>query len=294
MQHNDRTSSGQAPSRAAAFDLQGHRGARGLMPENTIPSFLKALELEVTTLEMDAVISGDRKVVISHEPYFSSVICSLPSGEPVTELDERNRRMFEMTYDEIAAFDCGLRVHPRFPQQQKMRASKPLLREVVKAAESYVEAHGLDPVRYNIETKSAPSGDGVLHPSPDEFVRLIYQVLVETGIKSRTTLQSFDVRTLQVARRIDPALSLALLVERSQGGSLEEHLEVLGFVPEIYSPEYTLVDARLVEEAHRRKMQVIPWTVNTAPEMRQLKEMGVDGLITDYPDLGRELLDVLP
>ena len=272
------------PDTTDGFDLQGHRGARGLLPENTIPGFLRALDLGVTTLEMDVVITADSQVVVSHEPWFSSVICSLPSGEPVPKETEQTYRIFEMDYEEVAQFDCGRRGHPLFPEQEPMPAQKPLLRDVIEAAEAYAAEHDLPPVRYNIETKSRPAWDGVFHPDPETFTRLLYDVLEEADVRGRTTVQSFDPRTLQVARRLDPSLRLALLVEREQGESLNERLDVLGFTPAIYSPDYRLVNEDLIEAAHTRGMLVIPWTVNAPEEMRRLKQLGVDGLITDYPD----------
>ena len=271
------------------FDVQGHRGARGLLPENTIPGFLRALDLGVITLEMDAVITADSQVVVSHEPWFSAAICSLPSGEPVDEANERDYRIYGMKYEEVAAFDCGSRGNPRFPRQEAMPTSKPLLRDVIEAAEAYAEEQGLPDVRYNIETKSSPNGDGVLHPEPEAFTRLLYGVLEETDVRERATIQSFDPRTLQVAHRLDSSLSLALLVAEEQGGRLEEQLDALGFTPAIYSPDYHLVDADLIRAAHERGMLVIPWTVNTLDEMRQLQRLGVDGLITDYPDVAQAL-----
>lgn len=276
------------------FDVQGHRGARGLLPENTLPGFLRALELGVPTLEMDVVISGDSQVVLSHEPWFSGVICSLPSGEPVPAARERDYRLFEMTYEEIARFDCGRRGHPGFPRQTPMPASKPLLREVIAASETYARAHDLPPVQYNIETKAWPEGDGVFHPDPETFTRLLYDVLVETGVKDRAMLQSFDVRTLRAGRRLDPSWRLSLLVAEELDRGLAANLDALGFVPDVYSPDYRLVDAALLEEAHRRGMQVIPWTINTLEEMQRLKALGVDGVITDYPNLGVRLLDEGP
>ncbi|MGI9176084.1 MAG: glycerophosphodiester phosphodiesterase family protein, partial [Rhodothermales bacterium] len=222
---------------------------------------------------------------------------SLPSGEPVEEGSEQNYRIYEMTYDSVATFDCGSRGKARFPRPGAMPTSKPLLRDVIEASEAYAEEQGLPDVRYNIETKSSPDGDGVLHPDPETFTRLLYNVLEETdpassagqAVRERATIQSFDPRTLQVAHRLDPSLSLALLVAEEQGGRLEEQLDALGFTPAIYSPDYHLVDADLVEAAHARGMLVIPWTVNTLDEMQQLQRLGVDGLITDYPDIAQAL-----
>ena len=273
------------------FDLQGHRGARGLLPENTIPAFIKALELGVTTLEMDVVISKDRKVVVSHEPWFSGHVCTQPSGRPIPLAEEKSYRIFEMTYKEVTQFDCGVRGNPRFPLQKAMPATKPLLSEVIDAAEKYIKAHNLPPVFYNIETKSRPIFDGTFHPEPQEFTELLYEVIRSKGISARATIQSFDPRTLQVARQLDPNLCLALLIGNDSGRTdLDEHIAELGFIPSIYSPDYRLVDARLISQAHAKGMRVIPWTINTYDEMVRLKKLGVDGIITDYPDIGLQLL----
>lgn len=276
---------------APPFDVQGHRGARGLLPENTIPAFERALELGVTTLEMDAVITQDSQVVLSHEPWFNALICSLPSGEPVPLAKQRDYRIFEMTYTAVQRFDCGKRGNPRFPRQQPMPATKPLLHEVIAFAEAYTQERGLPPVQYNVETKSTPEGDGVFHPDPETFTRLMYEVFVEMGVLERTILQSFDARTLRVGRTLDPRWRLALLVEERDDPGLAANLSALGFVPHVYSPDYALVDAELLEAAHALGMQVIPWTINTLEEMQHLKELGVDGIITDYPDLGVKLLE---
>jgi glycerophosphoryl diester phosphodiesterase len=278
-------------TRVVPFDVQGHRGARGLLPENTIPAFLRALELGVTTLEMDTAVAGDSTVVVSHEPWMAFPICSLPSGEPVPGDEQQQHRLIDMTYAEIARYDCGRRGHPDFPEQQPMAVHKPRLRDVIAAAEGYAATHGLPPPRYNIETKSRPEWDDTFTPDPATFTRLLYDVLVETGVKDRAMLQSFDVRTLQVARDLDPDWSLVLLIARDYDQGLAANLDGLGFVPDVYSPDYRLVDAALVEAVHARGMRLIPWTVNALEEMQRLKALGVDGIITDYPDRGVTLLE---
>lgn len=276
--------------RPEGFDLQGHRGARGLMPENTIPAFRRALELGVTTLELDVVISADSQVVVSHEPWMSSTICTQPDGMPVPAERDTLYNLFAMSYAEIMQFDCGSRGHPDFPEQEPVAAPKPLLRAVLQMAEAYVEEHDRPPLFYNIETKSRPGWDGTYHPEPERFTELLYAVLEDEGVTDRATIQSFDPRTLRVARKLNPALSLALLVGHT-GGTLEENVETLGFTPTIYSPDYRLVDRDLVDTAHVRGMELIPWTVNTRPDMERLQRLGVDGLITDYPDRARFLIE---
>lgn len=279
------------PDHVQAFDLQGHRGARGLRPENTMPAFRRALELGVATLEMDVVVAADGTVVVSHEPWFSHVICRAPDGSPIAESEAVQHRIYALPYDEVEHYDCGTRLHPRFPHQELQPAAKPRLRDVIEMAEQFVQDRERPPVRYNIETKSTPAGDGLYHPDPETFTTLLYDVLVETGVKGRSTVQSFDVRTLQVARRLDPHWRTSLLVEWTPDHDLDDALATLGFTPAICSPDHRLVDAALVRAVHERGMHLIPWTANDVGEMRRLVQLGVDGFITDYPDRAQQLLE---
>lgn len=271
------------------FDLQGHRGARGLLPENTIPAFERALDLGVTTLEMDVVITKDNQVVVSHEPWFSGHICSLPSGDPIPVEQEKNYKIYELTYEQVKAYDCGLRGNPRFPEQEKMAIHKPLLIDVITFAEQYKRAPGQAPILYNIETKSQPANDGIFHPDPETFTKLLLAVLENNNVLDRATIQSFDPRTLRVAHAEHPDVSLALLVGNHDEMDFAGHVANLGFTPQIYSPNYKLVDKSLITQAHARNMQVIPWTVNTLAEMHDLIALNVDGIITDYPNIGRQI-----
>jgi len=274
------------------FDLQGHRGARGLLPENTIPSFVRAVELGVDTVELDVVVTRDDQLVASHEPWFDERICSTPEGQPVRREDRLRYRIYDLTYDEVAAFDCGARGHPLFPRQQPIAVSKPLLHAAIAAVDRRSAELGRPPARFNIETKSRPEWDGQFTPPADKFACLLLDEIRGLGVLDRTMVQSFDVRTLQAAKRIEPGVMLSLLVENRDG--LEANLAALGFLPDVYSPDYRLLDARSIAEIHRRGMVVIPWTVNTASEMQRLRDLGVDGLITDYPDIGRQVFPLNP
>lgn len=277
----------------AGFDLQGHRGARGLLPENSLPGFRKALELGVTTLEMDVVVAADSTVVVSHEPWMSATTCSHPSGAPVSEAEERDLRIFGMDYDEVERFDCGRRGHPGFPEQQPREVGKPRLIDVLRMAESERLRTGRSAPWYSIETKSRPEWDGQLTPPPPEFVRLVHDVLVAEGVLERSILQSFDPRTLREARKLVPTWILALLVAHEDDPGVDTNLDALGFIPDIYSPDRALLTEGLVRVATGHGMLVIPWTVNEPAEMRALVALGVHGLITDYPDRGRAVLDEL-
>jgi len=260
------------------FDWQGHRGCRGLMPENSLPAFLKALEFPaVVTLELDLAVSKDGSLIVSHEPWFSPTICLLPNGDSMKQKDTEKFLIYNMSLSDIRAMDCGSKVHPRFPTQQKIKTCKPTLREVVEAVKS------LRPnIRWNIEIKSEPEWDGVRHPPVEDFVRLVVAEIRALGIDKTATVQSFDVRALNALHRQAPGLQVAFLIENMQ--SLESNMARLDFVPAIYSPYYLLVNKGLVKQCHARQMKLVPWTVNDVKSMRRLVRLGVDGIITDYPD----------
>ena len=135
------------------FEIEGHRGARGLLPENTIPSFIKALEYGVKTIELDVVVSRDNKLVVSHEPWFSSVISLDPKGNPIPAEKQKEHNIYNMNYSEIKKYDVGSLGNKDFPEQQKMKTYKPLLSEVFVEIGKYVKKNKLQPVRYNIEIK---------------------------------------------------------------------------------------------------------------------------------------------
>ncbi len=267
------------------LDKQGHRGCRGLYPENTIPGFLKAIDLGVTTLEMDLVITKDKKVILSHEPFFNHEITTLPNGEYVSESNERELNIYEMVYSEVKKYDVGQKVHPRFLQQQKIKANKPLLAEVIDSVEMHAKTNNKQPLFYNIETKIQPQTDNVYHPEPQEFVDLIMAVILEKKIQNRVIVQSFDSRSLQYLHQKYPSVKTALLVEAFDKKSFEKQIEDLGFTPTIYSPAQELVDLNLVQECSSKKIKLIPWTVNDLETIRRFVALGVDGIITDYPNL---------
>ena len=271
------------------FDLQGHRGCRGLMPENTVPAMLKAIDLGVTTLEMDVVITKDSQLILSHEPWMNAEISTKPNGKPVTEAEAPLLNIYRMTYAEAAQYDVGSKVHPRFSNQQKIAVHKPLLKDVIKTVEAYLQKKGLPPVQYNIETKTSTKGDRIYHPSPQQFIELLLPVIKNHGLENRTIIQSFDVRTLQYLHSIDQKIKTALLIEEGDTSPLKKQLEELRFTPSILSPHFSLVNRQLINDCHAMGMRVIPWTVNELDKMRSLKSMGVDGLISDYPNLFQQL-----
>ena len=270
------------------FDKEGHRGCRGLMPENTIPAMINAIGLGVTTLEMDICISKDKKVFLSHEPFFNHEITTKPDGGFITQQNERSFNMFKMNYDSIIKYDVGMIKHPRFPDQQKMKVVKPLLSDVFKAVKEYMMLARRPYPFFNIETKCLPVSDNIYHPLPGEFVELLMQVIKENQMEEQVIIQSFDFRTLQYLHQKYPGIKTAMLIEADNSSSFLNQLKDLGFTPNIYSPEFTLVTEVLIKNCHDLNMKIIPWTVNDKNKIEDLKKAGVDGVITDYPNLFNE------
>lgn len=271
------------PQEKTPFDIQGHRGCRAEMPENTIEGCLHAVELGVTTLELDVVITGDHRVLVSHEPWMSSEYCLDPSGNVIHPAKEKTHNIYTMETALIQQYDCGSIGHPRFPRQQKMRAVKPLLEDLIDSVEEAVQRKGRSPIRYNIEIKSSKKEERRFHPSPDVFVNSVMEVVARKGISARTIIQSFDVRILQELKRQKAPVAISLLVAnvRSPGFNIRK----LGFTPDLYCPYYKLISKKQMARLHEQQVRVIPWTVNDAREMERLIGMGVDGIITDDPAL---------
>ena len=263
------------------IDLQGHRGCRGLLPENSIPAMERALELGMTTLELDVVITKDHQVLVSHEPFMSHEICLDPDGNPISKEDERSHNIYEMDYATVKQYDCGSKVHPRFPDQEKLRVTKPLLSDLIDFAENWANTKGAPAPNYNIEIKRE-EGQDEFHPGAEEFATLLIELLREKGVTDRSSIQSFDIPSLEASHGVAPDIKLVYLVWKNE--DFQDALSKLSFTPDIYSPDFKLVNTELILYAKENGMKVIPWTVNEEEDMREMIGMGVDGIISDYPD----------
>ena len=272
------------------LDIQGHRGCRGLYPENTIPAFIHALELGVNTLELDVCISKDNQVIISHEPFFNHEISLDPTGNEISEENEKSHNLFQLTAEQIKQYDVGLKPHPRFPYQKKLAATKPLLKELFTEAEKWGKANNKT-ILYNIEIKRKPENDGIFHPPYETFTDLVMEVITASGLTNNIFVQCFDHKTLKYLHQAFPDQKTVLLVEDTL--PIENHLERIGFIPTIYSPNESLVNPSLIAYCHKQGIQVIPWTTNDATMAEKLIKMGIDGIISDYPDMIIEVYESL-
>ncbi|HEY0770369.1 MAG TPA: glycerophosphodiester phosphodiesterase family protein, partial [Sphingobacteriaceae bacterium] len=179
------------------------------------------------------------------------------------------------------------RGNEKFPEQEKMLISKPLLTEVIIAIEDHIKSFSQYEVDYNIEIKTSPEGDNKFHPTPEVFSDLVYTILDQYLPLERVVIQSFDFRVLKYWHEKYPDVRLAALVENKR--SVSANIQDLGFKPSIYSPYFTLIDKADVQYLHQQKIRVIPWTVNEEEDMKKVQLMGADGLITDYPNRANKL-----
>ena len=233
-------------------------------------------------VELDVVISKDKKVVVSHEPFMSSLFVTTPTGDSIYKANERSYNMYQMTYDSIRQYDAGSRGNRLFPEQEKIRTFKPLLSEVIDSVQNFIAAKGLQPVKFNIEIKSVEAEYGKYQPEPDEFVDLVMKIIRKKGMENMISLQSFDPEILKLINNNFPEIKIAYLVYRE---GIEKNLSLLDFKPEIYSPNYTLVEnEQFIDSIRSQEMKLIPWTVNETKDIQKMIDLKVDGIITDYPE----------
>jgi|GEM_PF-530635 len=264
-------------SSRTGIDVHAHRGGRGLQSENTIRAMKSALEAGVRTLEMDVVISKDKKAIVSHDTYLNPAFTLGPNGKSIPS--SPRQYLYNMNYEDIKRYDVGTKKNQSFPVQKAgIKASIPLLSDLIEATELHARQLNRVLPYYNIETKT----DYKNNPAPAEFVSLLMDVIKKKGISSRVTVQSFDARTLEIVNRSYPGVKTSFLVS---SGSLNNNLNKLTFIPDVYSPSYQLVSSSLVKDCHNKNIRIIPWTVNDQTSVSTMLSHGVDGIITDYPNL---------
>jgi glycerophosphoryl diester phosphodiesterase len=287
------------------FDLQGHRGARGLAPENTLAAFRKALEIGVTTLELDVHVTRDGAVVVTHDPRLNPAFTRDAAGRWI---DEPGPAVIALDLAELQRHDVG-RVRPQsayasqWPERVDRDGERVPTLDALFAEVARLRAHG---VRFNIETKLTPTSPG-LTPDAEAFARALLGVIERRGMQDRVSIQSFDWRTLRAVQLLAPRIPTVALTVRgpnlnniddgswTAGLGLAEHA---GSVPRmvkaagasVWSPFHRNLTETLLAEAHGLGLTVVPWTVNEPADIERLLDWEVDGLITDYPDRVRAAL----
>lgn len=265
------------------FFKEGHRGARGLIPENTIESMKQAIDDGANFIELDIQFSKDNKVLVAHDATINREITLMPDGSKIPDTSEFV--LYQMNYEDIKKFDVGTKPHPHFPQQKNQRAYIPLFSELIDSVETYISEKNIPPVIYNIEIKASPEKDGYFQPKPRDLIRMVMEVVQNKGLEpERYQIQSFDVRQIQEVHENYPYVVTGFLTG-NKNKSLDENLKELGYMPQVYSPNFQLATPELIEKVHSYGMKFVPWTVNEQEDMKRLISWGVDGIITDYPHL---------
>ena len=295
---------------ATRFDLQAHRGGRGLAPENTLTAFANAMDMGVTTLELDVGVTQDGVVVVSHDRYLNPDIIRDASGAHLTE---KGPLISALSFAELQRFDAG-RIKPgslyekSFPQQKGVDGERV---PALKALFDLAEQRGARDLRFNIETKISPNAASDTLP-PGPFVRSLIAEIRKAGLTGRATIQSFDWRTLRIAQQEAPEI-VTVYLSSQQGagdtvqtgkpgaspwlagfdvddyaGSVARAVKAAGGT--VWSPNFKDITETLVREAQSLGLKVVPWTVNDEADLARLLDWKVDGIITDYPDRLRAIL----
>ncbi len=268
------------------IEIQGHRGARGLLPENTIPAFRKAIDLGVETLELDVVISKDKQVVVSHDPFFDARISTKPNGQHVKNNSDFN--LYTLSYNDIRLFDVGLRGNPNFLKQEKTACFKPTLAEVIRDAKRYARLKKKTTPKFNIEIKSLEQEYNLSQPGPKDFCDLVLKTVRGKIKPENLCIQSFDFNVLKYLNEVNTEpkkFAISVLIEPQDENEIIPNLDKLGFRPDIWSPYFKSLSKERVQELHNLQIRVIPWTVNEQKDMEKMIQIGCDGIISDYPDL---------
>ena len=271
----------QAQKNSNVIEVQAHRGDRGFYPENTLSAFYSAIDKGADVIELDLVISKDKKVVVSHDTFMHSAYISWPNGKPVTNEEQKKSNLYQMTYDSIRSFDAGFRTNPAFPDQKSVKSYKPLLSEMIDSIENYIVKNNKQRIRYNIEIKSGSGDYGIKQPQPEEFAELVLKVIQEKKIEKLSNVQSFDPNILNAVHKKAPKIVIAFLTGDK---GLDQNLAKLNFKPQIYAPHFGLVNTALIDSVRAKNMRIIPWTVNDQKDIDAMIALKVDGIITDYPD----------
>jgi len=261
-------------------NIYGHRGARGLYPENTLYGFEKCLENNLTGFELDVVVSKDNQLIVSHEPWMNYKYCLHPKGISITKKNQKNFNLFELTTREIQQFDCGSKFNADFPQQILKKCYKPLLEELIQKFKHY----NYEDIEIQIELKSFKKWYGIFQPNLADYANLIIDFLKKHNFNRKDYLiKSFDADLLNLIHESFSNCKFGFLVDNQK--SIAHNLKSLSFKPDYYNLEHSKITIDIINELKKNDINTIPWTVNSIKDANRLEKMGINGIITDYPNL---------
>jgi len=256
--------------------IYGHRGCRGLLPENTLSSFNKAIELGVDGIEWDVVVNKENKLYISHEPYIDTSYCQLINGEKIKNKSKSSLNIYKMNKEEIEKYDCGSIYQKKFPKQKLYEAQKPTVKE------AFAELKEKNPIIL-FEIKSSLEDYGKYQPYPEEYCNIIKKEVENYKYLDNIIFMSFDDQIINKLHDIMPSQRLVYLIYKPQLDT-KSYLKKLDFKPFALGMYYPLISRKTIKRLHNKKINVFAWTVNDLKKGNELEKIGLDGLITDYPN----------
>lgn len=266
----------------AKVKVHGHRGARAVLPENTIAAFKYALEIGVDVLEMDLAVTKDNHLVVSHDPFLNSELCRNKSGKP-----PKDKTIIRgLTLKQVKEYDCGSVKNKKFPKQKTVKGETiPTLDEVFSMISSSKLKNSKN-IEFNIETKIFPAYPQIT-PTPKQFASLVVKMIKKHKMNKRVIIQSFDYRTLKEVKALDKNIRTSQL---TYANLIDSVAALKSISADILSPHYEWITKAEVERLHKQNLQVAPWTANDQQTWKKLIDMKVDAIITDDP---KALIDYL-
>lgn len=259
------------------YEVFGHRGCRGLLPENTIPAFQKALSLPIDGIEWDVVVNKDSQLIISHEPVMDATYCLDENGKEFSKSKEKNYNIFQMTTAEVKQFDCGSKPNPNFPQQEKIKLFKPTLQEAFQQL-------NLSKATILFEIKSVPKEYNKYQPTPEVYAAIIAKEIANFPYKQNIIFMCFDKNMLEAMHKLLPNyryIYLTYLPFKSSNNFIDD----LSFKPYALGMYHATATKKAIKKAHSEGVKVFAWTVNKIEIADKLKRFAIDGIITDYPNI---------
>lgn len=262
----------------ASIEIHAHRGCPSLLPENTLAGFEKAIDCGAIILELDVVVSREGRLIVSHDPYMRAGLCLDRNGNRIPKEEEGIHNIFEMSHEVISGYEVGAILPEKFPHQQTGQHFKPSFLDFVKMVAKH------EGVKANIEVKSDRKWYGEYQPDVSEYAAIVKkEIRALRQLEVPFMVQSFDTAFLNQLYKLDPNIEYGLLVEQQL--EVEKSLERLLFTPTYFNPDHELLDEVAVSSLKERGFRVVPWTVNEKERVQSLLKMGVDGVITDYPQV---------
>ena len=259
------------------FKIFGHRGYSGLYPENTIEGFKKAIETKIDGIEWDIVVNKNLELIISHEPFIDLNYCQKFDETKVSNKRSNDLNIFQMTKEEIKSFDCGSKINKKFPNQKKQKATKPTLKELENELKAYKGT-------VLFEIKHHQRYIGKYYPKTKKYAEIIYEHVIKSPLLNQYIFMSFDSEILNELNKLLPKSKMVFLINNPFKTYKKIRKEIF-FCPFALGIDQNIITKKIIQKAKKDNILTYVWTVNSINQKNKLIKLGVDGIITDYPDI---------